>query len=71
MIISLNTIGKLIYNLSLFLRPLPILGLGMFILGFVLLLLRLTVSNQTKVDPLFYGKPRTRHTHKHFNILVK
>lgn len=45
------------------LRPLPILGVGMVVLGLVLLLLLLTVQNKTKVDPLFYGKKNT-----HFNI---
>lgn len=52
------------YELSLLLlRPLPILGMGMVVLGFVLLLLLLTVRNKTKVDPLFYGTIR----HAHFN----
>ncbi|KAM9720135.1 transmembrane 6 superfamily member 2-like [Menidia menidia] len=35
-------------------EPLPILGMGMVILGSVLLLLHLTVQDKTKVDPLFY-----------------
>ncbi|MED6294792.1 hypothetical protein CHARACLAT_024749 [Characodon lateralis] len=35
-------------------EPLPILGMGMFVLGSVLLLLILTVQPKTKVDPLFY-----------------
>ncbi|XP_033960589.1 transmembrane 6 superfamily member 2 [Pseudochaenichthys georgianus] len=56
LIVSLLAPGVLytINNIPALQEPLPILGLGMFILGFVLLLLRLTVSNQTKVDPLFY-----------------
>lgn len=37
------------------LRPLPILGMGMVILGCALLLLHLMVQNRTKLDPLFYG----------------
>lgn len=43
------------------LRPLPILGMGMVVLGCVLLLLLLTVKNKTKLDPLFYGSTKTRH----------
>ncbi|XP_047446472.1 transmembrane 6 superfamily member 2 [Mugil cephalus] len=35
-------------------EPLPILGMGVVILGSVLLLLPLTVRHKTKVDPLFY-----------------
>lgn len=38
----------------LFPRPLPILGMGMVVLGSVLLLLHLTVRHKVK-DPLFYG----------------
>uniref|UniRef100_A0A3Q3WB07 EXPERA domain-containing protein n=1 Tax=Mola mola TaxID=94237 RepID=A0A3Q3WB07_MOLML len=36
------------------LRPLPILGMGMVVLGLVLLLVLLAVQKKTKVDPLFY-----------------
>lgn len=39
----------------LFLRPLPILGLGMVVQGAVLLLLLLSVQHRQRVDPLFYG----------------
>lgn len=49
------------------LRPLPILGMGMVVLGCVLLLLLLTVKNKTKLDPLFYGSAKTQlttHFHK-------
>lgn len=35
-------------------QPLPILGMGMVVLGFILLLLLFTVRNKTNVDPLFY-----------------
>ncbi|XP_035491294.2 transmembrane 6 superfamily member 2 isoform X1 [Scophthalmus maximus] len=35
-------------------EPLPILGMGMVVLGSVLLLLLLTVRHKMKVDPLFY-----------------
>ncbi|KAF7222722.1 transmembrane 6 superfamily member 2 isoform X1 [Nothobranchius furzeri] len=35
-------------------EPLPILGMGMVVLGSVLLLLILSVRHRTKVDPLFY-----------------
>lgn len=45
-------------TIMLLLRPLPILEMGMIVLGFVLLLLLLTVQNKTKVDPLFYGTTR-------------
>ncbi|XP_072220158.1 transmembrane 6 superfamily member 2-like [Leuresthes tenuis] len=41
-------------NIPAFQEPLPILGMGMFVLGSVLLLLLLTVQDKTKVDPLFY-----------------
>ncbi|XP_051260455.1 transmembrane 6 superfamily member 2 [Dicentrarchus labrax] len=41
-------------NIPALQEPLPILGMGMVILGLVLLLLLLTVRNKTKVDPLFY-----------------
>ncbi|KAM9349359.1 transmembrane 6 superfamily member 2-like [Symphorus nematophorus] len=41
-------------NISALQEPLPILGMGMVVLGFVLLLLLLTVGNKAKVDPLFY-----------------
>uniref|UniRef100_A0A3P8SV81 Transmembrane 6 superfamily member 2a n=1 Tax=Amphiprion percula TaxID=161767 RepID=A0A3P8SV81_AMPPE len=41
-------------NIPAFQEPLPILGLGMVILGSVLLLLLLAVRHKTKVDPLFY-----------------
>lgn len=46
----------------LLLRPLSILGVGMIVLGFVLLLFLLMVQNKTKVDPLFYGTTRQTHT---------
>ncbi|XP_076601448.1 transmembrane 6 superfamily member 2-like [Chaetodon auriga] len=35
-------------------QPLPILGMGMVVLGFILLLLLFTVRNKTNMDPLFY-----------------
>nr|XP_046265217.1 transmembrane 6 superfamily member 2 isoform X1 [Scatophagus argus] len=41
-------------NIPALQEPLPILGMGMVVLGFVFLLLLLTVQNKTKVDPLFY-----------------
>ncbi|XP_032421438.1 transmembrane 6 superfamily member 2-like [Xiphophorus hellerii] len=41
-------------HIPAFQEPLPILGMGMFVLGSVLLLLILTVRHKTKVDPLFY-----------------
>lgn len=41
-------------NIPAFQEPLPILGLGMVVLGSVLLLLHLAVRHKTKVDPLFY-----------------
>ncbi|TKS79947.1 Transmembrane 6 superfamily member 2 [Collichthys lucidus] len=41
-------------NIPALQEPLPILGMGMVVLGFVLLLLLLAVQNKTKVDPLFY-----------------
>ncbi|TMS09354.1 Transmembrane 6 superfamily member 2 [Larimichthys crocea] len=41
-------------NIPALQEPLPILGMGMVVLGFILLLLLLTVRNKTKVDPLFY-----------------
>ncbi|XP_045908925.1 transmembrane 6 superfamily member 2 [Micropterus dolomieu] len=41
-------------NIPLLQQPLPILGMGMVILGLVLLLLVFTVGNKQKVDPLFY-----------------
>ncbi|KAI3375010.1 hypothetical protein L3Q82_021541, partial [Scortum barcoo] len=41
-------------NIPALQEPLPILGVGLVVLGFVLLLLLLTVRNKTKVDPLFY-----------------
>lgn len=47
-------------------RPLPILGMGMVVLGGVLLLLLLTVKNKTKLDPLFYGSTKT-HLATHFH----
>uniref|UniRef100_UPI0037E7933A transmembrane 6 superfamily member 2 n=1 Tax=Semicossyphus pulcher TaxID=241346 RepID=UPI0037E7933A len=42
-------------NIPALQEPLPILGMGMVVLGSVLLLLLLTVRNKTKVDPLFYA----------------
>lgn len=41
-------------NIPALQEPLPILGIGMVVLGSVLLLLLLTVRHKTKVDPLFY-----------------
>lgn len=56
----LKCISCLSWSPSLFLlRPLPILGVGMVVLGSILLLTLLIVRNQKKVDPLFYG---TTHT---------
>lgn len=52
-------------SIMLFLRPLPILGMGMVVLGSVLLLLLLTVRHKVKVDPLFYG---TIWQNTHFDI---
>ncbi|XP_008280458.1 transmembrane 6 superfamily member 2 [Stegastes partitus] len=42
-------------NIPALQEPLPILGVGMVVLGSVLLLLLLTVQRKTKVDPLFYA----------------
>ncbi|XP_018532397.1 transmembrane 6 superfamily member 2 [Lates calcarifer] len=41
-------------NIPALQEPLPILGMGMVVLGSVLLLLLLTVQDKMKVDPLFY-----------------
>lgn len=41
-------------NIPALQEPLPILGIGMFILGSVLLLLLFTVQDKKTVDPLFY-----------------
>lgn len=41
-------------NIPALQEPLPILGMGMVVLGCVLLLLLFTVKNKTKLDPLFY-----------------
>ncbi|XP_015242182.1 PREDICTED: transmembrane 6 superfamily member 2 [Cyprinodon variegatus] len=41
-------------NIPALQEHLPILGMGMFVLGSVLLLLNLTVQHAKKVDPLFY-----------------
>ncbi|KAM9844499.1 transmembrane 6 superfamily member 2-like [Aulostomus maculatus] len=41
-------------NIPALQEPLPILGMGMVVLGTVLLLLLLTVHHKTRVDPLFY-----------------
>ncbi|XP_040911319.1 transmembrane 6 superfamily member 2 [Toxotes jaculatrix] len=41
-------------NIPALQEPLPILGMGMVVLGSVLLLLLLTVQHKMKVDPLFY-----------------
>lgn len=46
---------------TIFLRSLPMLGMGMVILGSVLLLLLLIGGHKTKVDPLFYGTSRQTH----------
>ncbi|XP_041658344.1 transmembrane 6 superfamily member 2 [Cheilinus undulatus] len=42
-------------NIPALQEPLPILGMGMVVLGSVLLLLLLTVQHKAKVDPLFYA----------------
>lgn len=42
-------------NIPALQEPLPILGMGMVILGTVLLLLFLAVPHNSKVDPLFYA----------------
>nr|XP_020489647.1 transmembrane 6 superfamily member 2 [Labrus bergylta] len=44
-----------INNISALQETLPILGMGLVVLGSVLLLLLLAVGHQTKVDPLFYA----------------
>ncbi|XP_073347321.1 transmembrane 6 superfamily member 2 [Pagrus major] len=44
-----------INNIPALQEPLPILGVGMVVLGCVLLLTLLIVRNQKKVDPLFYA----------------
>ncbi|XP_034744042.1 transmembrane 6 superfamily member 2 isoform X2 [Etheostoma cragini] len=56
LILSLSAPGVFITmnNVPALQEPLPILGMGMLILGLVLLLLLLTVRNLKKVDPLFY-----------------
>ncbi|XP_026169660.1 transmembrane 6 superfamily member 2-like isoform X2 [Mastacembelus armatus] len=41
-------------NIPALQEPLPVLGMGMVVLGSVLLLLHLVVRHKTKVDPLFY-----------------
>lgn len=41
-------------NVTVLQEPLPILGMGMVVLGTLLLILLLIVQNKTKVDPLFY-----------------
>ncbi|CAK6952460.1 transmembrane 6 superfamily member 2 [Scomber scombrus] len=41
-------------NIPALQEPLPILGMGLVVLGSVLLLLLLTVRHKVKVDPLFY-----------------
>lgn len=41
-------------NISALQEPLPILGMGLVVLGSFLLLLSLVVRRKTKVDPLFY-----------------
>uniref|UniRef100_A0A3Q1IHG8 EXPERA domain-containing protein n=1 Tax=Anabas testudineus TaxID=64144 RepID=A0A3Q1IHG8_ANATE len=41
-------------NIPALQEPLPILGMGMVVLGSFLLLLLLTLPNKMKVDPLFY-----------------
>ncbi|KAJ0058771.1 hypothetical protein NL108_000486 [Boleophthalmus pectinirostris] len=41
-------------NITVLQEPLPILGMGMVVLGSLLLILLLIVQHQTKVDPLFY-----------------
>ncbi|XP_032388038.1 transmembrane 6 superfamily member 2 isoform X1 [Etheostoma spectabile] len=56
LILSLSAPGVFITmnNIPALQEPLPILGMGMVVLGLVLLLLLLTVRNLKKVDPLFY-----------------
>lgn len=44
-----------INNIPALQEPLPILGVGMVVLGSILLLTLLIVRNQKKVDPLFYA----------------
>ncbi|XP_068197311.1 transmembrane 6 superfamily member 2 [Antennarius striatus] len=41
-------------NIPAIQEPLPILGMGIFVLGSVCLLVHLIVKNKPKVDPLFY-----------------
>ncbi|KAF7661773.1 hypothetical protein LDENG_00254420 [Lucifuga dentata] len=41
-------------NIPALQEPLPLLGMGMVVLGSVLLLILLTVGDKTRVDPLFY-----------------
>lgn len=41
-------------NVTVLQEPLPILGMGMVVLGSLLLILLLLVQHMTKVDPLFY-----------------
>lgn len=41
-------------NVTVLQEPLPILGMGMVVLGSLLLILLLIVQHRTKVDPLFY-----------------
>ncbi|XP_029971243.1 transmembrane 6 superfamily member 2-like [Salarias fasciatus] len=41
-------------NIPALQEPLPILGMGMVVLGSLLILVLLTVRHKTKVDPLFY-----------------
>ncbi|XP_059200164.1 transmembrane 6 superfamily member 2 [Centropristis striata] len=55
-IISLLAPGVLyaMNNIPALQEPLPILGMGMVVLGLVLLLLLLTVRGKKNVDPLFY-----------------
>ncbi|XP_023261694.1 transmembrane 6 superfamily member 2-like [Seriola lalandi dorsalis] len=42
-------------NIPALQEPLPVLGMGMVVLGSVLLLLLLTVPHKNKIDPLFYA----------------
>ncbi|CAJ1072086.1 transmembrane 6 superfamily member 2 [Xyrichtys novacula] len=42
-------------NIPVLQEPLPILGVGLVVLGSVLILLLLAVHHKTKVDPLFYA----------------
>ena len=57
-------------NYTVFLRPLPILGMGMVVMGSVVLLLLLTVQHIKNVDPLFYGIYSTIITSVHLKSVT-